>query len=526
MTAPNGRHWLGGVQVEGAGLQFTAIAPVDGAALSPTYRDASHEQVAVAAAAAASVQDEFAATPAAQRAALLDAIAAGLLGLGDPLVQRVEAETGLPRARIEGERGRTVLQLRQFAALLRDGSWVDARIDRADRARQPLPKPDLRSMLAPLGPVAVFGASNFPLAYSVAGGDTASALAAGCPVVVKGHPAHPGTSELVGGVVATAVREVALPAAVFALLHGKSHAVGAALVQHPAMAAVGFTGSYAGGRALFDLAAARPLPIPVFAEMGSMNPVVVLPQAMATRGAAIAAMVAASAAQACGQFCTSPGIVLCLDEAATATFAQQLATAVAAGTGGPLVHPTIRHGFERALGEVQSVGATVIAQSPPSAAATGASPMLLEASGAQVLAQPRLRHEIYGPALLLVRCRDAAELAAVVAAFDGQLTATVHGEAVELRQHAALLRQLLRRVGRLIVNGVPTGVEVCPSMVHGGPWPASTDARFSAVGITSIRRWARPVCFQDVPDELLPDELRDGNPRGIWRLVDGVLGRH
>lgn len=517
-----GVHFVAGEAVPGEGAPFAAVDPTSGAALPPGYCDASPAQVDRAAAAAAAAAPAFLATPPAVRARLLRAVADGLTALGDPLVARVAAETALPAPRIQGERARTVLQLQQFAALLDEGSWVDARIDHADRQRQPVPKPDVRSLRVGLGPVAVFGASNFPLAYSVAGGDTASALAAGCPVVVKGHPGHPGASELVGGVVAAAVAACGLPGGVFSLVHGRSHAVGERLVAHPAIRAVGFTGSHAGGRALFDLAARRPQPIPVFAEMGSMNPVVVLPQALAQRGAAIAEQLVASALLAHGQFCTSPGLVLWIDGPGADAFAATLRAKIAAAPGGAAVHPSIKAGYEQALAEVQALPVAAVPAAAPTAGPAAVCPTLLSAAAPALLAHPRLRAEIYGPAVLAVACKDARELCAVVAALDGHLTGTVHEAGDDLARHADVVALLAQRVGRMIGNGVPTGVEVCGAMVHGGPYPASTDARFSAVGVTSIARWTRPQCWQDWPQAGLPLELRDDNPLGIARTVDGV----
>jgi len=517
-----GAHFVAGVAEMGSGEPFAAIDPHSGAALAPSYAEAGADQIQRAAAAAGRDAMAYASTTAAQRAALLRAIADGLVALGDELVARVTAETALPAGRVQAERARTVGQLQQFAALLEEGSWVDARIDRADAARAGQPKPDVRSMLVPLGPVAVFGASNFPLAYSVAGGDTAAALAAGCPVVVKGHPAHPGTSELVGGVVAAAVARGKLPPGTFSLLHGKTNATGGSLVRHPAIAAVGFTGSHAAGRALCDLAAARPTPIPVFAEMGSMNPVFVLPRALAARGAAIAQQLATSALLAMGQFCTSPGMVVCADGPGAEAFTTALRTALAAAAGGATVHPTIRANYERALAEVAAVPGVAMASGAGSGpAASGVCPTWLMADAAAVLAAPRLRSEIYGPAVLGVRCRDLGEMQALAASLQGHLTATVHGDGDDFATAGALLATLRTRVGRLIANGVPTGVEVCAAMVHGGPWPAASDARFTAVGTASIRRWVRPACWQDWPHDLLPAALRDDNPLRIRRLVDG-----
>ena len=522
MSGLLGQHFLAGQATLGTGPTFTAVDPQTGAPRGPAYAEASPAQIDAACAAAAAAATAYAATAASTRAALLRTIADGLLALGDELVATVTAETALPAARATAERGRTMLQLQQFAALIEEGSYVDARLDRADPARQPQPKPDVRSMKVALGPVAVFGASNFPLAYSVAGGDTASALAAGCPVVVKGHPAHPGTSELVGRVVHDAVGKHGLPAGTFALLHGRTPATGGRVVAHPGIAAVGFTGSHTAGRALCDLAAARPAPIPVFAEMGSMNPVVVLPQALATRGVAIAEQLVASALLAMGQFCTSPGLVVWCEGEGAERFAATLRQRLAAGSGGATVHPSIRSNYERALAEVQALPVTVEASgTPPAGVATGVCPTLLRASAAAVLQHPRLRTEIYGPAVLAVVCRDAAELAAVVASLHGHLTATVHGDGDDFVRHQPVLDILRTKVGRLIGNGVPTGVEVGAAMVHGGPYPASSDARFTAVGTASIQRWLRPACWQDWPPELLPPELRDDNPRGIRRLVDG-----
>jgi 2,5-dioxopentanoate dehydrogenase len=513
-----GAHFVGGQAVAGRGEGFCAREPRAGVDLTPVYRDAEGELIAAACTSAAAVAGAFAATDPSRRAALLRSIGEGLVALGPELVDRVVAETALPAPRVENERARTVLQLEQFAALVEDGSWVEAMIARGDAARRPQPRPDLRRMLVPLGPVAVFGASNFPLAYSVAGGDTASAFAAGCPVVVKGHPAHPGTSELVGAVIVAALVRHGLPAGAFALLHGRGHEVGSALVRHPAIAAVGFTGSHAGGRALFDLAAARRRPIPVFAEMGSMNPVVVLPRALAARAAAVADRLADSALLAQGQFCTSPGLVLTIAGPGADALRARLRERLALATGGPVVHPSIRQGFERALEEVQALPVEVAARGRAGDGGdTSVCPVLLQATSDAVVNNARLRSEIYGPAILLVVADDAAALRSVVRSLDGHLTATVHGDGGDFAQHADVVDELRRRVGRLIANGVPTGVEVSPAMVHGGPYPAATDPRYSAVGTTAIRRWVRPACWQDWPHELLPPELRDDNPRGIER---------
>lgn len=518
-----GEHFVAGVAETGGGAPFTAIDPHRGGPIGPSYAEATAAQIDRACAAAAAAKQPFLQTTAAQRAALLSNIADGMLGLGDQLLDCYCAETALPKGRAEAERGRTIGQLRMFARLLEDGNWVDARIDRADAQRQPQPKPDLRRMLVGIGPVVVFGASNFPLAYSVAGGDTASALAAGCPVIVKGHPAHPGTSELVGRVIHDAVRTLGLPAGTFSLLHGRSHEVGARLVQHPAIAAVGFTGSHRGGRALFDLAAAREEPIPVFAEMGSMNPVLVLPRAMAARGDAIASQLAASALLAGGQFCTSPGLVLWQRGAGDEGFVARLRELLGGAAATPTVHPSIKSGYDAACAELAALPVEVAARAAAGAGATTVCPTLLSASATAVRNNPRLRTEIYGPAVLTVRCEQRAELLELAASLHGHLTATVHGEGDDFTEFADVIAVLRSKVGRLLANGVPTGVEVCGAMVHGGPYPAATDARFSAVGPTAIQRWVRPVCWQDWPHDLLPPELQDHNPLGIRRTEDGVL---
>ncbi|MFM1870899.1 MAG: hypothetical protein RL398_321 [Planctomycetota bacterium] len=523
MSGPRGEHFVAGKAIAAGGVPFSAVDPVGGAPIGPKFHEATGAMLHEAAAAATACAAEFAAAPREVRAGLLLGIAGRIEALGGELLDCYCAETALPRPRAEAERGRTLGQLRMFADLVADGSWVDARIDRAQPTRQPLPKPDLRRMLVGMGPVAVFGASNFPLAYSVAGGDTASALAAGCPVLVKGHPAHPGTGELVGRAVTEAVRDAGLPGGVFSLLHAAGHELGAALVSHPSIAAVGFTGSHRGGRALFDLAAKRPEPIPVFAEMGSMNPVVVLPEALAARGGAIGAQLAASALLASGQFCTSPGLVLWIEGPGGEALRTALREQLGAATGAPTVHPSIRAGYEAALGEVAHLPVRVESRGSGGSAATGVCPTLLSATPAAMLGNPRLRSEIYGPAVLAVGCADEAELVAVLQSMHGHLTGTVHGDGGDFARHPAVHDALRRKVGRLIANGVPTGVEVCGAMVHGGPYPAATDARFSAVGPTAILRWVRPSCWQDWPDALLPPELQDANPLKIRRTVDGVV---
>ncbi len=521
---PTGVQLVAGVESWQGPATLQARDPRSGQALEPVFHEAMPGEVAQAAQAAAAVAGEYAALPAERRAAFLRVIARRLLDLGDPLLERCEAETGLPRPRLVSERGRTLAQVEMYAALVEEGSWVDARLDRPQPARHPQPKPDLRRLLVPLGPVAVFGASNFPLAFSVAGGDTVSALAAGCPVVVKGHPGHPGTSELVARAILAALAECALPAAVFSLVQGASPEVGQALVTQPEIRAVGFTGSLRAGRALLAAAARRAEPIPVFAEMGSCNPVFVLPEAVAARGEAIAAGLAAAVTLGAGQFCTNPGLVVLVDGPAADAFLARLGALLAASAAGTLVHAGIKAGYDEGLrAHLATPGVALLAQSAAAGpcAATEARPALLSVGAEAFLREPRLVEELFGPATLAVRCRDEGERRAVAAALPGQLTASLHGTPAELPAHRDLFDLLRARVGRLLVNGYPTGVEVCPSMQHGGPWPASSDARFTSVGTAALQRFARPVCFQDVPTVLLPEELRDENPRGLLRLVDG-----
>jgi NADP-dependent aldehyde dehydrogenase len=381
-------------------------------------------------------------------------------------------------------------------------------------------------MLVPLGPVAVFGASNFPLAFSVAGGDTVSALASGCPVVVKAHPAHPGTSELAARAILEAAGDTGMPEGVFSMLHGPSPAVGQALVTHPAVQAVGFTGSFRGGKALFDAAARREQPIPVFAEMGSANPVFLLPDALATRGEEIAKALAASVTLGAGQFCTNPGLTLVAASDATEAFLSRLCTLLAEAPAGTMVHAGIKTAYEAELAAVASIpGVRLVARSPGRGAnpVTEAQPALLVADAAALAAHGRLGEEIYGPVTLAVRCGSREELLAAARRLRGHLTATVHATDRDLAAYGDLLPILVRKAGRVVLNGVPTGVEVTHAMHHGGPWPATTDPRATSVGTAAILRFARGVSFQDFPDAALPEELRGANPRGIWRLVDGRL---
>ncbi|MEO8623004.1 MAG: aldehyde dehydrogenase (NADP(+)) [bacterium] len=515
-----GTNFIGGISSAEGNALFRGVDPRTDSAIEPTFREATAAEVDRAVQLAADSFRAYGRTTPAKRSAFLRAIADEIVALGTTLIDRAHLETALPIARLEGERARTVGQLRLFADLLDEGSWVDARIDRGDATRAPLPKPDLRRMLLPLGPVAVFGASNFPFAFSVAGGDTASALAAGCPVVCKAHPAHPGTSELAARAIHRAASACELPSGVFSLVHGWSHEVGLALVRHPHICAVGFTGSLRGGRALFDAAAARPEPIPVYAEMGSINPVFLLPSAAAERGDALAQGLAQSITMGTGQFCTNPGVVVGVRGESLDNMVTALSTRIAATEPSVMLYPQLSKSYTGAVSRAQTHGATLLAQAA-SDDAHRATPALLRVDGDHFIQNGELREEIFGPVSVIVGAADAAEMERVAEAMEGQLTATIHGTAAELREHSALVEILQRKVGRLLFNGYPTGVEVGHAMQHGGPYPASTDSRSTSVGSAAILRFARPLCYQNFPDDSLPEELRDANLRGIWRTIDG-----
>jgi NADP-dependent aldehyde dehydrogenase len=521
----HGKNIIAGKVVESAGKKYQGFAPASGKSIEPSFEEATPDHINQALEAAEQAFQEFRQFPAEQRAAFIEKIAEEILALGDDLIERAHVETALPKDRLTGERGRTVNQLRMFADLIREGSWVDARIDRAIPDRQPLPKPDLRRMLIPIGPVAVFGASNFPLAFSVAGGDTASALAAGCPVVVKAHPAHPGTSEMVARAISKAVEASGMPAGVFSMLHGAGHEVGAGLVKHPLTRAVGFTGSLRGGRALFDAAASRPDPIPVYAEMGSVNPVFLLPGALRERADAIAEGLKNSVTMGVGQFCTCPGLAVGLRDDNFARFTDKLTGLFEAAQPGTMLYPGILQGFEAGVKKLSAIEGlkTTQSQTTPDATKTQARPSLLATSAQTFLIHHELGEEVFGPSTVVVSCDSREELERIARNLEGHLTATIHGTADDLRDHAWLVSILENKVGRLLFNGYPTGVEVCASMQHGGPYPATSDARTTSVGTAAIERFVRPICYQNFPQDALPVELQNANPRGIWRLVDNQL---
>ncbi|WP_416565317.1 aldehyde dehydrogenase (NADP(+)) [Nocardia testacea] len=520
-----GANLLGDAEVPGTGGAFRAVNPATGAVLEPEFHAADAATVARAATTAWAAFADYRATDFIRRAAFLDGIATEIEKLGETLAQRAIAESGLPEARIRGEIGRTTGQLRLFAEVVREGSWTGARLDRPDPARTPLPKPDLRQRRIPVGPVAVFAASNFPLAFSVAGGDTASALAAGAPVVVKAHPSHPGTSELVARAVLAAVRAHGLPEGTFALVHGGVE-TGLTLVGDPHIRAVGFTGSRQGGLALAAAAAARPVPIPVYAEMSSVNPVFVLPGALAERGASLGAEFVASLTTGVGQLCTSPGLVFLADGPGADEFVAAATAAVGAASGAPMLNKGIASSFGAGVERLTGTeGVRLAATGTAGATSCSGDPHLFVTTAERFRADRVLQDEVFGPSSIIVRAAGTAELLALAGELEGQLTATVHATAADRAIARPLLGELELIAGRVLFDGWPTGVEVGHAVVHGGPFPATTAPATTSVGSRAIERFLRPVSYQNVPEELLADEIRAENPLGIWRRVDGTVTR-
>jgi alpha-ketoglutaric semialdehyde dehydrogenase len=514
---------IGRQAVRGSAGTLRAYNPATHAEIEPAFGTATADDLAAACRLAGQAFDAYRAAPLEQRARFLETIAEKILAIGPILIERAGQESGLPAARLEGERGRTVNQLRLFAKVVRDGHFLEATLDSALPQRTP-PRADLRMQKIPLGPVAVFGASNFPLAFSVAGGDTASALAAGCPVVVKAHNAHLGTSELVAKAVRDAAEECGMPEGVFSMLIGEGNQIGADLVSHPAIKAVGFTGSRGGGLALVRIAAARKEPIPVYAEMSSINPVFLLPGALAEKGAGLAQGFVDSLVMGVGQFCTNPGLVIGLAGEQLEAFTAAAAEALQAKGAGTMLTAGIHKAYTDAIEKRGGVsGLTLVARGSAEGQGCAAQAALYLCDAATFLANPALEDEIFGPASVMIACRDEAEILDVANHLEGQLTATVHATGADLGIAGGLLPVLERKAGRILFNGFPTGVEVAHAMVHGGPFPATSDSRTTSVGATAIERFLRPVCYQDVPTELLPEALRDANPLGLARLVDGQL---
>lgn len=518
----SGKNYIGNTLSAQGKVTYTTFNPRLNIKNPWTFFEASEEELEEAVQIAARAFELYRDTPGKEKAHFLRTIADQIEALGQELIETYMTESGLPEGRAKGERGRTLGQLRMFADLLDNGDWVEASIDTAIPDRQPIPKPDLRKMLHPIGPVVVFGSSNFPLAYSTAGGDTASAMAAGCPVIVKSHPMHAGTGELVASAIVAAVKKCDMPNGVFSNLNSSDIQIGQQLVRHPEIKGVGFTGSIAGGTALHKLSMERKEPIPVFAEMGSINPVVILPSALDKNAAHWASTYAASITLGTGQFCTNPGLILCLDNRGLDTFMETLAQEILDKEVGLMLHPDIHRKYEEGHKEMTvQEGTSVIAEYQNKTAPNYARQKVLTVPGRIFLTNTNLHKEVFGPFSMVVKCRDLDEMKNIIAALEGQLTGTIIGNEEELKENSTLVTQLKDRVGRLIFNGVPTGVEVCPSMVHGGPFPATTDSRFTAVGSDAINRWVRPVSYQDWPDAMLPDSLKNSNPLGIRRKVNG-----
>jgi 2,5-dioxopentanoate dehydrogenase len=524
----SGRSIIGFGSGKASGALFHAFDPQTGHPCEPPFASANAEDVERAVELAAAAAPRWRTAPGTTRAQFLRSVASRLETIAEALIERAHLETALPVTRLQSELARTCHQFRLFASLAEEGSWVMARIDREDPSRTPTAKPDIRSMLRPLGPVVVFGASNFPIAFSVAGGDSVSAWASGNPVIVKAHAAHPGTSELVGHVISESVRSCGLPEGLFSLLFDAGTGAGQALVKHPLVKAVGFTGSHAGGRALMDLAASRSEPIPVFAEMGSLNPVFIFPRALETPGEQILSGLYGSFTLGGGQFCTKPGLIFLSRSPASDHLMRSLEDLVSAAAPFCLLTAGIRNTFVRVREDRRlssSLQAVIADEMGTGDDSFRVGAMLMETDVTTFLSRPELSEEVFGPAMLLVKHSDKAQLLEVASKLKGHLTATLHGTEKDFEEFAEVIHVLETKVGRLIFNGYPTGVEVCHAIVHGGPYPATSDGRSTSVGTQAVLRFSRPVCFQNCPDELLPAELKNRNPLGIWRVVDGLMTR-
>ncbi len=524
----HGKNFIGGTLSAEGEDTFQARNPITGDPLEPTFHEARADEVNRAAEMAALAFQERDHRSSDRTAELLEHIAEELEAIGQPLLDRAEAETGLPQGRLKMERARTVGQLRTFAEVVREGSWIDARIDRAQPKRRPLPKSDLRRMLIPIGPVAIFGASNFPLAFSAAGGDTASALAAGNPVVVKAHPAHPGTSEMTAVAIQKALAETGYPDDWFSMVHGVQNEVGQILVRHPGIQAVGFTGSLAGGRSLFDTAASREVPIPVYAEMGAVNPVFLLPGALAEHADEIATGLHASATLGSGQFCTNPGLIVALAGEGFDRFLAKLSECFTADSPCTMLHGGILEAYETGIEDLSakpSIELLAHSTPEPDADKTQAATTLFVTDAESFTSDPEMAREVFGPSTLVIRCETVDQMLELACGLPGQLTATFHGGDSDRSLLDPLRGIMEAKAGRLLFGGFPTGVEVCAAMHHGGPYPAASDPRSTSVGSAAILRFARPICYQDWPQGQLPPELQDRNERGIMRQVDGALGR-
>lgn len=524
----SGKNLIAGTESSETSDSFQAVNPATGETLETSFSEATQGEIDAAVTAAESAFDPFRNKLVESRADFLEAITEEVLALGDAFLEQTYAETGYPLPRCASERDRAINHTRQFAELIREGSWLDARIDLPDPTRKPFPKPDVRSLMQPVGPVAIFGASNFPIAISVLGADTMSALASGCPVVIKAHPAHPGTCEMAARAVIAAAKRTNMPDGIFSLVQGKGHEVGIHLVEHPGITAAAFTGSLAGGRALFDVASRRPNPIPFYAEMGSVNPVFVLPGALKTRGSKFADGFVSALTQGNGQFCTNPGLVLGFESDDWQTFAESAKEKIEAVPPATMLHAGIHEAYRNGIeSRCENEALEVLAHSSgnPDDARLEAAAYLFRTTQQGLLTDPTLLDELFGPTSTLVGCGSGDDMIAVANALEGSLSATIHGTEADLAEHKELVTVLQKKAGRLIFNGFPVGLEVCHSIHHGGPYPAASHSHFTSVGTRAIERFVRPVCYQDWPDSLLPMALQNANPRGIFRLLNGQRTR-
>lgn len=521
-----GKNYLGSeLSAEGT-ISFKTFSPISLQKLPDLFVQATPAETETAIVKAQQAYSVYKRKSGKEKATFLKAIAEEIEALGMELIDRACAESGLPEGRITGERGRTVNQLRLFASVLEEGSWVDASIDTALPQRMPLPRPDIRKMLQPVGPVVVFTASNFPLAFSTAGGDTASALAAGNPVIVKAHPYHAGTNELVAGAIIRAAQKTGMPDGAFSSLNSIDFSIGQQLVLHPGVKSVAFTGSFQGGKSLYELAQKREEPIPVFAEMGSVNPVILLPEKVKVDPGKLAANLASSINLGAGQFCTNPGVLIALKSEETELLKSELAVQITKLQPEKMLHQNISKNFVQKTSHFfGNQDVTKLAESTEAASELKGRPVVASVSGKDFVKNPDLAEEIFGPFSLLIECDGKDELTHVLKAFKGQLTASVMGTSGDIEHFKNEIETIQEVVGRLIFNGVPTGVEVCYSMQHGGPFPSTTDSRFTSVGVDAIKRFVRPVAFQDAPENYLPDELKNANPLNIWRRIDGHLSK-
>jgi len=518
----HGKNFIGNRLLAEGSVTFQATDPSKGELIEGLFYEATPGEIAEAAQLAGKAFPVYRNRTGKEKAVFLETIADEILNLGNVLIARCCAETGLPEGRITGERGRTMGQLKLFARVLKEGSWVDARIENAIPEREPVPKPDIRSMLKALGPAGIFGASNFPLAFSVAGGDTASALAAGCPVVVKAHPAHPGTCELIAGAIMNAANRCNMPEGVFSMVHGRSAEVGMTIVNNPVIKAIGFTGSYKGGKAIYDAAARRPEPIPVYAEMGSVNPVFILSESMANKYEEIATGFVGSVTLGTGQFCTNPGLLIHERSEAANKFKDAVKENIEKLDASTMLTKDIQNAYRGGLSRLESQhGVQVLARGKEDLRGFKGTPEIVSVDSGTFISNKVLHEEVFGPSSVQVEAKTKDEFVEIARNLEGHLTATVFATEEDLKNNPELISILEQKVGRLIVNAFPTGVEVCHAMVHGGPFPATTDSRSTSVGTRAIIRFARPVCYQGFPDLMLPDELKNSNPLNIWRMVDG-----